>query len=400
MPQADEAQMAVENKADEEGLRDSAQKQPLAQSQNAYSPLSQNLYPINGASNIQYGTPQRIAPRQNYAPQPYRPYSYGNNPINQQVAWNSPAPVEPLLGNKFWEYPNIKARRNNLWRPAPKPQPVVSPWYQPAPQNYYYGRRPVQQYLQQNPFSSPLKPAAPQNDPFDPTSEAYYQAEYSYGSVRPPNKGIELIPTEVEKGKDGRATGLSRVRAWHNYHTGKPLWALQNPIIKRPPQPVNIFNPRPNYVPNPRPDYVPNPRPDYVPNPRPDYVPNPRPDYIPDQSKQLCYMNCRRRCGWNAPSKCAWNSGCGGGGGGCRGARVQRYNGQYWGAAAPWNNVQGSKGQPAVSKNPTVPSEGDSEEQPEKPCEWKWIEKQWKWVCKDESQPDGSGDQEDTVIEA
>jgi hypothetical protein len=53
-----------------------------------------------------------------------------------------------------------------------------------------------------------------------------------------------------------------------------------------------------------------------------------------------------------------------------------------------------------VIENPTVPSEGDSEEQPEKPCEWKWIEKQWKWVCKDESQPDGSGDREDAVIEA
>jgi len=235
-----------------------------------------------------------------------------------------------------------------------------------------------------------------ENAPFDPTSEAYYQTEYSYGSVQPSRSGIELIPTEVEKGPDGKATGLSRVRAWHNYHTGKPLWALQKPVIKRPPQPVNNWNPRPNYVPNPRPDYVPNPR--------PDYDPNPRPDYVPDQAKNLCYMNCRRRCGFEK-FKCNWNSGCGGTG--CSTARrpytgyrrAQPYNGQYWGAAAPWNNAP-NKGQPQVTENSNESSEGDSEEQPEKPCEWKWIEKQWKWVCKDESQPDGSGDREDAVIEA
>jgi len=224
----------------------------------------------------------------------------------------------------------------------------------------------------QNPKPAPVPQAA---TPFDSTSENYWQSEYSYGSVQPKSTGIELMPTEFEKAPGGQTTRLSRARAWHNYHTGKPAWEMQQPIIQprvyKPPQqtqPNQGFNMQ-NWAANPSP------------------------------YKTRCYQNCRRRCGLGN-FKCNWNSNCGGMG--CRAIQQrQNYNGQYWGAASSWNNVPNKQpvSQDITLNEPTTNAPASNSE--EKPCQWKWVENDWKWVCpEDTPEEDASENEEGSVIDA
>lgn len=417
--------MGAENE-EEQGVSVTAPKAALAQPQNAYPQYRQgypNQYNYNPAGQMQYGMPQQISPYQSYPSQNYMPYSYGYNqprqPAPRQPAsWNKP--IEPLLGDKFWEYPTIKAKLPPRYKPQngpfyeaparPQPiQPIQPQWYQPQPiqpqpfqpqpQNYYPGRRPFRQWQQYPNNRWPRQPnPAPQPEAFDPTSEEYYQSEYSTGSVQASKSGIELIPTEMEKDKDGKVTKLSRARAWHNYHSGQPVWNLQKPIIPRSPQPVDTWTPRPDYI---------------QPNTWPNQV-SPRPDIVTPatQTQRTCLMNCRRRCGLGL-STCGWNKSCGGSG--CRAARNggfrpqsngmgwnSRGNGQYWGAAAQWNNGQVTQQaqQPGNSSPSTVDAAEEKECSPEmaNSGEWKWIDNKWKWVCKEKSAEEGSGDQ--SVIDA
>jgi len=445
--EGDENQLVAATKDEEPGLRAGAQ-QPVAQQEDVYSQFSQgysNQYPYNGASQMQYGLPQQISPYQSYPSQINAPYQYGYNQRRQQATWNPQLDsrfnpnlsAEPLIGNKFWEYPTINSKlpqpynqqqRNFRGAPA-RQQNVQKTWYQPPQpqQPFYYGRRPIQRWQDQNSWVSQPKPVAPKPNPFDPTSEEYYQAEYSTGSVQASNSGIELIPTEMEKGPDGKATKISRARAWHNYHTGKPMWSLQKPIIPRAPQPIDSWTPRPDYVPannwrnpvSPRSDYISSnnwqnqvsPRPEYVPsNNWPNQV-SPRPD-IETQTQTTCYNNCRRRCGMGK-RKCGWNSNCGGSG--CQAARTpyrantnarnwrNPQNGQYWGAAAQWNNgpVKQQIQVPSVVSNESkddVTEEASCSPEMASSGEWKWVNNKWKWVCNNLAAEDGSG--EEVVIDA
>ena len=433
--EGDGSQLASASEDDDQDLRAGAQQQPSEQQNEVYSQFSQgysNQYPYNGAGQRQYGLPQQISPYQSYPSQINAPYQYGYNQRRQQATWNS-QPAEPLIGNKYWEYPTIKTnqprpsiqRQRNFWGAPARPQNFEPTWYQPPEQQqaFYYGRRPIRRWQYQNAWASHPKPADPKPDPFDPTSEEYYQAEYSTGSVQASSSGIELIPTDMEKGKDGKATKVSRARAWHNYHTGKPVWSLQKPIIPRTPRPIDNWTPRPDFVPTniwptriiPRRDYVPSnnwsnqvsPRPDYVPsNNWPDQV-SPRPN-IETQTQAACYNNCRRRCGMGK-FKCGWNSNCGGSG--CSAARSTMPNrnwrnpqrNQYWGAAAQWNNgpVKQQLQTPAVESNESKDDVVDDTSCSPKVAnsgEWQWVDNNWKWVCKNKESEDGSG--EDVVIDA
>ena len=202
----DEAKADAAKNEDNVGLRNSIQpEQSLAQ------PMAQNMY-------VQ---PNRNYPNQNYYNQPYYPSQSYNPYPYQQRTWNAPV-QRPLMGNKYWEYPNLRARMQNRY------------WNNQPQQPYYYGRNQNQQWNYQSQWTSNAKPATvPQTiKPFDSTSEKYYQSEYNYGSVQPANLGIELIPSEFEKLPTGQTTRLSRARAWHNYHTGKPGWEMQQPIIQ------------------------------------------------------------------------------------------------------------------------------------------------------------------------
>jgi len=363
--QHDKAEKAV-NSSDkpqmDEPKADAAKTEEPAGLTNSIQPERTLTAPLQNT----YAQPRTNYPSQNYYNQPYYPSQSYNQYQYQQPAWNAPAmpAARPLLGNKYWEYPNLRARvQNRYWNNQPQ-------------QPNYYGRN--QQWNYQNqwnptPFVGQKPAPVPQTiDPFDSTSEKYYQSEYNYGSVQPTNTGIELMPSEFEKGPGGQTTRLSRARAWHNYHTGKPAWEMQQPIIqprvyKPPPQPKpQVIQPLPNQGLNMQ---------------------------KWGAARTLCYQNCRRRCGFQN-----WN----GSGLGCKAvSQRQNYNGQYWGAASSWNNVPNTQpvSQDITVNNPTTIAPASNSE--DKPCQWKWVDNDWKWICSDNGpEEDAPENEEGSAMDA
>ena len=345
----DEAKADAPKNDDNVGLTNSIQpEQPLTQ------PLAQSMY-------VQ---PNRNYPNRNYYNQPYYP-SQSYNPYQyQQQTWNAPV-ARPLMGNKYWEYPNLRSRMQNRY------------WNNEPQQPYYYGRNQARQWNYQSQFLTPnIKPAVPQTvSPFDSTSEQYYQSEYNYGSVQPTNTGIELMPSEMEKTPTGQTTRLSRARAWHNYHTGKPAWEMQQPIIQ--PQ---VYNPPQQQQRNK--GFV---------QPKPNQGYNMQ-NWAAQRTR--CYQNCRRRCGYGN-YQCNWNSNCGGLGCSAISQRQNYNNGQYWGAASSWNTVPNTQpvSQDISVNEPTTNAPSSSSE--DQPCQWKWEENDWKWVCPNDSPGDEAPENEE-----
>ena len=426
MSQGDGNQLPIPKEGGQQPLQPKPRTWVTNMQQQPFYPDTQEIpkYPFLSQFNLNY--PNRQRPLlykyqnymyQNYPTQTYLPYSYGYDQRRQQGTWN--APIEPLLGKNYWEYPTAKPKQQIVdspekaisgWVPQTYNQqqrqywvaPVRAPkmdqsWYSMPRQTFYYGRRPISR--------QPIPPT-PKPKAFDPTSEQHFLAEYSTGSIQESDSGLQLISDEAEKGKEGSINEFQNPFGWQNYPITRPAWPLPRPVVPQLPKPSNInaWIPRPDYVPS-------NNR------PQPE-LPSTNTE-SPDKAievKRTCYMNCRRRCGlgYGNSNACSWYSGCGRRNWGCGGARPNyrpnvngrnwryRNNGQYWGAAAQWNNGPTNE-QDQTSEDLNDPGTEAAEE---KPCgpelpnsgQWTWIENNWKWVCNGKAPTEDS--EQETVIDA